>query len=187
MAPPSKKLKTSSTTAAPTPIPGGDDLEDNFALEDDFNPGSPAADAISGDEGGDGSEGEYDNVDEDSRAPLSVPVEAKEGKTKVPNAKKRPADDPESIAAKKKKGAAAKEKKKGKAAEAAKEWEAKEFDDTARLPVEGVADRLSEKQRKALPEVSGLELDEMRITGASSLSSLLSLVERALTSTLQKT
>lgn len=176
MAPPAKKHKSDAPSATPT-IPGGDDLEDNFALDDDDFAGSPpAADAFSD------NEGEYDNLDEDSRPPIAAIAAAaggeeeettttgKNGKTKVPNAKKRPADDPESIAAKKKKGAVAKEKKRGKAAEAAKEWEAKEFDDTARMPVEGVADRLSEKQRKALPEVSGLELDEMRITGAYSPS-----------------
>jgi len=57
----------------------------------------------------------------------------------------------------------AKLKKKAKLSELELSDEVNTKDDTALLPVEVALDRLSEKQKTALPNLSGLELDEMRL------------------------
>ncbi|GAA5876161.1 hypothetical protein JCM8547_003384 [Rhodosporidiobolus lusitaniae] len=193
MPPPSKKLKSSSSTSSAVPSkpvqqqPGGDDLEDNFALEDDFAPGSPAADEAAFSEGEGGAE--YDNVDEDSRLPVTT--------TTTTKGKKRAADEQDDgdkpEGGKKKKAKKQNERKKAKVAEQQAADKGREYDETARLPVEAVADRLAEKQRKALGgeekgkgkgkgSLSALELEEMRISqtmiqDTSSVESRKSLLE----------
>ncbi|GAA5990173.1 hypothetical protein JCM11641_004244 [Rhodosporidiobolus odoratus] len=184
MTPPSKKQKTTSAaTSAKATQPhaeqkevGGDDLEDNFALDDDFLPDSPASgsevgDALSDVEAEDGDGAAYDNMDEDSRlpaesagAPSPAAGGASEGKGKKRSAEAFTGGGGEQgKVAKKAKKDKAKEKKKAKVAEGKGEGEA-EMDDTALLPVEAVADRIAEKQRKAMPDLSGLEMDEQRIS-----------------------
>ncbi|BGP13638.1 hypothetical protein JCM10213_007815 [Rhodosporidiobolus nylandii] len=184
MAPPAKKQRTNTANNKPKQQPaqqqreakemGGDDLEDNFLLEDDdAGAGMSSGDegfALSGDEGA-----AYDNVDEDS-----LPLASTSTSTA---SKKRPAEDDaaqeaegqaEAKKSKKAKGAKGKGKKEMKKKEAAAaagakkeggaEGEEQETDDTALLPVEVVADRIAEKQRRAMPDVTGLEMDEMRIS-----------------------
>ncbi|GAA5833862.1 hypothetical protein JCM11251_005990 [Rhodosporidiobolus azoricus] len=164
MAPPSKKQKTATSKAAPTKtdhVPGGDDLEDNFALEDDFLAADDGGASLSDEDAGE--EGVYDNVDEDSRPPVQ-----KQGEKKPENGKKRASEGDGGEGqkkAKKAKGDKAKEKKSAKVKEAKEAGEGEqEADETALLPLEVVADRLAEKQKKALPDLSALEMDEMRIS-----------------------
>ncbi|GAA5900820.1 hypothetical protein JCM6882_007673 [Rhodosporidiobolus microsporus] len=171
MAPPAKKQKTAPAKAAPAPskaAPTGDDLEDNFALEDDFlAPGSPAADGAElSEEGGDEDGAVYDNVDEDSRPPQQQqPEAAKKGKKRSAEGDEEGEEGEDAGAGKgKKKAKKAKEKKAAKVKEANEAQDGQDADETALLPLEAVADRLAEKQKRALPDLSALEMDEMRIS-----------------------
>ncbi|GAA5882709.1 hypothetical protein JCM1840_001382 [Sporobolomyces johnsonii] len=166
MVPPAKKTKTShSGTAAVPPAPpvqpSGDDLEDNLALDDEFL-GSDNDDGA-GDDGGEGAD--YLSPDEDA-----VPS-AKQGVAKPDAAggkKKRGAEEAaEGERPHKAKKDKAKSKKKAKLEELGLDGGAQEEqarDDTALLPVEVLADRIADKQKRALPNLSGLELDEQRIS-----------------------
>ncbi|GAA6060132.1 hypothetical protein JCM10212_001429 [Sporobolomyces blumeae] len=170
MAPPAKKSKTvhAAPALAPASKPsaalGGDDLEDNLLLDDSYL--SPAGDdADVSIDVRDGDEAEYLSQDEDGAAPATSST----GDHK----KKRTADEsgagsaPSSKKAKKDK---AKGKKKAKLEElgltnaAGQQGGEVQRDETAILPVEVLADRIAEKQKKALPNLTGLELDEMRIS-----------------------
>ncbi|BGO89388.1 hypothetical protein NBRC10512_006305 [Rhodotorula toruloides] len=149
MAPPSKKTKTGH-------IPTGDDLEDNFFIEDEF------AGASDGEE----ADGLAD-LSDDAGAVAAEDGEADDLGPAVSAGKKRSADDagvgtedkqPKSKRAAKK----AKEKKTKKLAEL--EVDGKDKEDMGLLPVEALADRLAEKQKRALPNLTALEMDEMRIS-----------------------
>uniref|UniRef100_A0A0K3CDL4 FGENESH: predicted gene_7.40 protein n=1 Tax=Rhodotorula toruloides TaxID=5286 RepID=A0A0K3CDL4_RHOTO len=149
MAPPSKKTKTDH-------IPTGDDLEDNFLIEDEF------AGASEGEE----AEGLSD-LSDDAGAVAAEGGDADDLGPAVSAGKKRSADDagvgmedkqPKSKRAARK----AKEKKTKKLAEL--EVDGKDKEDMGLLPVEALADRLTEKQKRALPNHTALEMDEMRIS-----------------------
>ncbi|GAA6029530.1 hypothetical protein JCM8097_003724 [Rhodosporidiobolus ruineniae] len=159
MAPPAKKQKTTTKAVdKPAPTPGGDDLEDNFQLEDGFlsDDGADEGFVASVDDDEDGAA--YDNVDEDSRLPVQ---QAQPGKKRA-GSDGDEEDKDDGGAKGKKRAKKAKEKKKAKVAESEEAQGA--LDEMARLPLEAVADRLAEKQKRALPELSALEMDEMRIS-----------------------
>jgi protein CMS1 len=168
MAPrPTKKTKTShseSTTApAATNIsaPGGDDLEDNFLIDDEYLSDGPQVQPGGG------------NDDDDETGYLS-PQDTDPVTTT--NNKKRTAQGETTTttgATKKAKKDKAKTKKKAKLEQLGLVEDLTTKDDTALLPVELALDRLSEKQKKALPNLSGLELDEMRLNRLSPHSPLL--------------
>ncbi|GAA6003176.1 hypothetical protein JCM10207_001786 [Rhodosporidiobolus poonsookiae] len=177
MPPAHKKQRTIPSTgpSAPAAAPGGDDLDDNFLLDDSFAPLSPASSSagdlpFNDDDAADGDDGAaYDNVDEDSRLPAAPPAS---------NGKKRAAPDEAGAAGegaadagkkakKQKQRQQLKDKKRAareEAAGAAGEGAGEETDDTGLLPVEAVADRIAEKQRRAMSKLSALELDEVRIS-----------------------
>ncbi|GAA5958208.1 hypothetical protein JCM3765_002848 [Sporobolomyces pararoseus] len=156
MAPrPTKKTKTTHDSksqpqavqeARVVQIPGGDDLEDNLDLQDEYLSDGPQLD-------------DNDNVEQylspDQDAEQAIPRKRSashevEESTSTSSSKK---------AAKKDKS---KQKKKAKLSELGVTNE-DQVDDTALLPVQVLLDRLSEKQLKALPNLSRLELDELRL------------------------
>lgn len=159
MAPPAKKTKTEH-------VPTGDDLEDNFALDDDL-----VATAFSDQEAGDPADlsddaaavgGSDDEGDGDAR-----PAKKRRADPSSSNDEAPAAGDASAAAAPKSKRAAkrAKDKKRAKVAEAG--LDERDKDDMGLLPPEALADRLADKQRRALPNLSALELDEQRISRAS--------------------
>ncbi|TNY23607.1 U3-containing 90S pre-ribosomal complex subunit-domain containing protein [Rhodotorula diobovata] len=156
MAPPAKKTKTEH-------VPTGDDLEDNFALDDDL-----VATAFSDQEAGDPADlsddaaavgGSDDEGDGDAR-----PAKKRRADPSSSNDEAPAAGDASAAAAPKSKRAAkrAKDKKRAKVAEAG--LDERDKDDMGLLPPEALADRLADKQRRALPNLSALELDEQRIS-----------------------
>ena len=154
MVPPAKKTKTEH-------IPTGDDLDDNFALDDEFA-------AFSGDEAHDGP---VADLSDDAGA---VGGSDDERDAAAPPAKKRRANGPadeassagESATQSKRAAKRAKDKKRAKVAEQG--LDDRDKDDMGLLPPEALADRLADKQKKALPNLSALELDEQRISRACS-------------------
>ncbi|GAA5952129.1 hypothetical protein JCM21900_006917 [Sporobolomyces salmonicolor] len=169
MVPPAKKTKTShsgkvAVPAAPPVQPSGDDLEDNLALDDQFL-GSDNDDGAADFDGEDGTEGvDYLSLDEDAALPAKQGAVKPDAGGKKKRGAEEAADGERPQKAKKDK---TKSKKKAKLEElglngGAHEDQAK--DDTALLPVEVLADRIAEKQKRALPNLSGLELDEQRIS-----------------------
>ncbi|GAA6025330.1 hypothetical protein JCM11491_000394 [Sporobolomyces phaffii] len=158
MAPrPTKKTKTSH---APTPIPaptrqepGGDDLEDNFLIDDEYL--------------SDGPQVRTDDDDQGYLSPPPAPAPAPATPSKKRDATTRDSDDSTTTATtleakKKDKKDKHKSKKKAKLEQLGLDDDATE-DDTALLPVEVALDRVSDKQAKALANLSRLELDEMRL------------------------
>lgn len=152
MAPPTKKAKKEH-------VPTGDDLEDNFVLDDEF----AAGDASDSDNPLDGPVADLSDDagavagSDDDEAPRAAGTKRAAGSDEADEA----ADPPQSKRAAKK----ANQRKKAKLAEVG--TDDRDQDDTALLPVEALADRLAEKQRRALPNLSALELDEQRISRAS--------------------
>ncbi|KWU41719.1 hypothetical protein RHOSPDRAFT_22486 [Rhodotorula sp. JG-1b] len=161
MAPASKKAKTSHAAPA-TVTPTGDDLDDNFVLDDEFV--GSASDLETEQAGA----GEAAILSDDAGAAYESADEATPGGG---TARKRVASDsgdeqPAAAAAPTSKRAAKKANQRKKAKVADLGLEDKTHDDTGLLPVEALADRLAEKQRAALPNLSALELDEQRISQA---------------------
>ncbi|GAA6051858.1 hypothetical protein JCM3770_005501 [Rhodotorula araucariae] len=149
MAPPAKKTKTEHS-------PGGDDLEDNFALDDEFA-------AFSADEALDGPVADLSD-DAAAAAGSDDDIDAA-----APPTKKRRANGPAGVASadepatqSKRAAKRAKDKKRVKVAEQG--LDERDKDDMGLLPPEALADRLADKQKRALPNLSALELDEQRIT-----------------------
>lgn len=165
MAPAHKKAKTSSTpaTAAPVTDLGGDDLDDNFLLDDEFAAGSDIddpelagnGDAVLSDDAG----AAFDIDDEDGRPA------AKKQKQQQQGGKKRAAVEEAGEAGDRpiSKRAAKKANQRKREPVTGADDQEKKQDDMGLLPVEALADRLAEKQKKALPNLSALELDEQRI------------------------
>ncbi|GAA5932884.1 Cms1p [Sporobolomyces koalae] len=155
MAPrPTKKTKTSH--AAPTPVKtdlGGDDLEDNLLLDDEYLSDSPIDLAAE------------PTGDDDAQAYLSPDEDAVNRDDGPPSKKRRSSTSPDGskTSENKKKNNKDKAKSKKKAKMDELELDEQTVDDTASLPVEVVLDRLSDKQKKALPDLTGLELDEIQI------------------------
>lgn len=149
-------------------MPTGDDLDDNFVLDDEFqgsasdlepeHAGSGAVD-LSDDAGA-----AYDSADDDDERATGPSAAAAAGR------KRGAADSGDELApgaaaaATTSKRAAKKANQRKKAKVADLGFEDKTHDDMGLLPVEALADRLAEKQRAALPNLSALELDERRIT-----------------------
>ncbi|GAA5877531.1 hypothetical protein JCM16303_003366 [Sporobolomyces ruberrimus] len=165
MAPrPSKKTKTSHSdsttpkTSEPVTavVPGGDDLEDNLLLDDEYLSDGPQAAALD-DEDSDDGQG-YLSPDEGETPSTNKSKKRSKEESGSPPPPPPPADSASTKKAKKEK---AKTKKKAKLEELGLDETTK--DDTALLPLEVALDRLSEKQKKALPNLSSLELDEMRL------------------------
>jgi protein CMS1 len=174
MAPrPSKKTKTSHSdsttpkTSEPVTavVPGGDDLEDNLLLDDEYLSDGPQAAALD-DEDSDDGQG-YLSPDEGETPSTNKSKKRSKEESGSPPPPPPPADSASTKKAKKEK---AKTKKKAKLEELGLDETTK--DDTALLPLEVALDRLSEKQKKALPNLSSLELDEMRLNRKLSLVSL---------------
>ena len=159
MAPASKKAKTSHAAPA-TVTPTGDDLDDNFVLDDEF---AGSASDLETEQAG---AGEAAILSDDAGAAYESNDEATPGGG---TARKRVASDsgdeqPAAAAAPTSKRAAKKANQRKKAKVADLGLEDKTHDDMGLLPVEALADRLAEKQRAALPNLSALELDEQRIS-----------------------
>ncbi|KPV75847.1 uncharacterized protein RHOBADRAFT_52866 [Rhodotorula graminis WP1] len=152
--PPTKKTKTEH-------VPTGDDLEDNFALDDEL-----VAAPFSGDEG------DPADLSDDAAAPGGSD---NDDDAAPPPAKKRraePASSDEAAAAptttttttttSKRAAKRAKDKKRAKVVEGG--LDERDKDDMGLLPPEALADRLADKQKRALPNLTALELDEQRIS-----------------------
>ncbi|GAA6000802.1 uncharacterized protein JCM10292_006434 [Rhodotorula paludigena] len=173
MAPPSKKAKKEH-------VPTGDDLEDNFVLDDEFAAGaaSDSDDPLDGPVADLSDDAGAVAGSDDDEAPRAAGTKRAAGSDDADDA----ADPPQSKRAAKK----ANQRKKAKLAEVG--TDDRDQDDTALLPVEALADRLAEKQRRALPNLSALELDEQRISqsfiqdtsAVSTRDSLLAFMKEAL-------
>lgn len=180
MAPrPAKKTKTSHAeqqqpTAAVASVksqPGGDDLEDNLLLDDQYLSDGPQVDEADHEVDEQG----YLSQDDGPAATTSKAKKrsAPDGTTgRGPRGDDSDNDDASAPAvsenhqSKKAKKDKAKSKKKAKLQELGLLEDGDQTpsrDDTAILPVEVALDRLSEKQKRAMPSLSGLELDEMRL------------------------
>ncbi|GAA5969972.1 hypothetical protein JCM8115_001194 [Rhodotorula mucilaginosa] len=159
MAPASKKAKMSH--AAPADVtPTGDDLDDNFVLDDEF--AGSASDLETEQVGA----GEAAILSDDAGAAYESSDEAtpRGGTAKKRGAASDSGDEEPTAAAPTSKRAAKKANQRKKAKVADLGLEDKTHDDMGLLPVEALADRLAEKQRAALPNLSALELDEQRIS-----------------------
>ncbi|GAA5910202.1 uncharacterized protein JCM6883_001110 [Sporobolomyces salmoneus] len=156
---PTKKTKTSHTESKKEePVkatPGGDDLEDNLLLDDQYLSDGPA------DNDDDTVEGYLSPDDEQLPAAGSKKRSARTTASGSENEEIPPSTSTSTSSSKKAKKDKSKSKKKAKLEELGLDETTK--DDTALLPLEVALDRLSEKQKKALPTLSGLELDEMRL------------------------
>jgi len=171
MPPPSKKSKTSHSKPKPIEQPkptvelGGDDLDDNLLLDDSY---------LSPD---DNDEGPSPTAGDDVEAYLS-PDESEPSKKRPAPSSNEPLSAESKKAKKEKKKQASKLKKTAKLEELGllgggkEEEEEGKMDDTAILPLEVVLDRFSEKQGKVLKDLSGLELDEVRMNRTSRLTLL---------------
>ncbi|GAA5914868.1 hypothetical protein JCM8208_003033 [Rhodotorula glutinis] len=147
--PPTKKTKTEH-------VPTGDDLEDNFALDDEL----VAASSFSGDEG------DPADLSDDAAAPGGSDDDDAPPPAKKRRAEPTSSDEAASTTAptttSKRAAKRAKDKKRVKVAESRDDERDK--DDMALLPPEALADRLADKQKRALPNLTALELDEQRIS-----------------------
>ena len=175
MAPPTKKAKTS--TAEPTSKPAapkqisGDSLEEDFILEDGF--------AQSSDDEGEGQVvldpaedvGGLLSDDEDAGGKGDEEVDELEG----PPSKKRKASPPTAEAespapAKKDKKKKEKKPKTPKAPSATKLAELginpdAQVSDLGLLPLDALTDALKDKQKRAKPKLSSMELEEYALDG----------------------
>lgn len=143
---------------------GGDDLDDNFLLDDEFAAGSDIddpelagnGDAVLSDDAG----AALDSDDEDGR-----PAAKKQKQQQQEGGKKRAAVEEAGEAGDRpiSKRAAKKANQRKREPVTGADDQEKKQDDMGLLPVEALADRLAEKQKKALPNLSALELDEQRI------------------------
>lgn len=188
--PPTKRAKTSSTTTtAPTASQrppavqqSGDALDDDFALEPGFSPSDDDnseygddADAFPEDSGAIPALDDDDDEDEQEEDEVAARTASAEGDSDdEPARKKRRAEVDQGTASKgdtskdgkksaKDKGKAKKEKRRAKIAELGVDQD--EGERLAMLPNDYLVDRLAEKQRKALPKMSNIEMDDIRITG----------------------
>lgn len=193
MAPPSKRAKTSkgsasapaAASAAPstsTANPTGDDLDDNFLLDDefadeggrasDFEADDGAAGALLSDDPGADLGGGSDS--EDGERGKQAPAPAQQA-TKKRAATADELGDEAGAAAEGARPLSKRQAKKANQRKRTKVSEDQSGDEQQHagmglLPPEALADRLAEKQRKALPNLSALEMDEQRISGAYDLS-----------------
>ncbi|KAI5479298.1 DEAD/DEAH box type DNA/RNA helicase [Pseudohyphozyma bogoriensis] len=132
-------------------VVSGDSLEDDFLLEDSFNPSDN--DGASSDGGEIADLGDVDPTLSDAED-VGAP-EIGSPKPQQTHDKKRKTGD----------GAGNKKLEEKRAAKKAKVKEAMdERENFATLPSELLADRLADKQSKALPKLSAIEKDDLRIT-----------------------
>lgn len=158
MAPPTKKTKTEH-------VPTGDDLEDNFALDDDL---VASADDLSD---APGPADAAADLSDDAAAPGGSDDEHAPPPAKKRRAEPASGDEAAPTTTSKRAAKRAKDKKRAKVVESG--LDERDKDDMGLLPPEALADRLADKQKRALPNLTALELDEQRISRAS-LASLLS-------------
>ncbi|GAA5845633.1 hypothetical protein JCM9279_006055 [Rhodotorula babjevae] len=149
MAPPNKKTKTEH-------VPTGDDLEDNFALDDELVAPSFSAD-----------EGDPADLSDDAAAPGGsddehAPPPAKKRRAEPASSSGDEAAPATTTTTSKRAAKRAKDKKRAKVAESG--LDERDKDDMGLLPPEALADRLADKQKRALPSLTALELDEQRIS-----------------------
>lgn len=147
----------SSSVSAPTPVAkvnliSGDSLEEDFLLEDDFVPGDYGSD----DEAGAVVDTSTFVEEEDALASPSKEVAAEEGSSKK---KRKLNSDDASVGSSKK--ISLKEKKAQRILESTQDVAS-----LGMLPPASLADRFAEKQKKALPKLSGMEFEEIRLQGA---------------------
>lgn len=202
--PPAKKVKTAATSSTvqppqPTVQPSGDALDDDFALEPGFAPSDDDhsdfdndADAFPEDSGAIPALGDDDDELLDEAADVndsgSGSEPARKKRRAVTSADEKEGSNQNGSNQKKsgkEKGKAKKEKRKAKIAELGAGDD--EGERLGLLPSAYLVDRLADKQRKALPKMSNIEMDDLRITGTrlagcpntllSSSSSLLLLAE----------
>lgn len=179
MSPPAKKLKKSDNVALGVPAAkpaqsSGDALEDDFALEPSFAPSDSEGDE------GQLSDGDGAFPEDTGAIPARRDVEAHsdddDEQDSEPPAKKRKANaagisngaalDGNNVKkTAKEKGKQKKEKRKAKIAELGEQDDQGER--LGQLPPEYLVDRLADKQKKALPKTSAIEMDDMRILGES--------------------
>ena len=155
MAPPTKKTKTEH-------VPTGDDLEDNFALDDDL---VASADDLSD---APGPADAAADLSDDAAAPGGSDDEHAPPPAKKRRAEPASGDEAAPTTTSKRAAKRAKDKKRAKVVESG--LDERDKDDMGLLPPEALADRLADKQKRALPNLTALEL---RISRAS-LASLLS-------------
>ncbi|GAA5990083.1 hypothetical protein JCM5350_001093 [Sporobolomyces pararoseus] len=155
---PSSKQQEQQQQEAVVVTPGGDDLEDNLLLEDEYLSDGVQLEDVQGylspeEETRIGSSSRKRSASEEEEEEEENPPSTSTSKTSKTSQEKK--------AAKKDKS---KQKKKAKLTElGVGDEDNNQVDDTAMLPVEVLLDRLSEKQLKALPNLSRLELDEIRL------------------------
>lgn len=153
---------------APVNVISGDSLEQDFLLEDSF-----AFDAQSDDDidiNADLSTALYDSDSELPPAPAPA-VEAEESRP-AKKARKEASEKKElTEEGKKRKG---EKKEKSKAAKKLKVLanEEEEVVSLGILPSALLAERVAEKQRRALPKLSGIEMDDLRIVGELSFAAI---------------
>ncbi|KAK4700363.1 protein CMS1, partial [Phenoliferia sp. Uapishka_3] len=134
----------------------GDSLEEDFLLEDDFEPSEAGSDA-----GADGV------TLDDSDLPTTIDVLLSDDEEAPPDGialSEGPAKKKRKLEGKEKdeKRESKRQAKKAKVAKA--ESEKGEVTSLGLLPSESLADRLMEKQAKALPGLSAIEKDDLRLT-----------------------
>lgn len=169
--PPAKKAKTTPTQIS------GDSLEEDFVLEDDFAPLSDderdEGEAVASPDAAAAAELHDDSDDVHRPLPASDDEEGEAGAATTSKEKKRKAGASEGGAgegqpASKKKGKDKKVKDNSKVKEKKQlrvELDIAQAEGMGLLPPAPLADRLAEKQKKALPKVSEMELDDIRLPG----------------------
>lgn len=141
----------------------GDSLEQDFLLEDSF-----AFDAQSDDEidlNADLSTALYDSDSELPPAPVAAPIVDEDESRPAKKARKEASEKKElTEEGRKRKG---EKKEKTKAAKKLKmlATEVEEVISLGTLPGALLAERVAEKQRRALPKLSGIEMEDLRIAG----------------------
>lgn len=148
----------SSIVSVPTPVVkvnliSGDSLEEDFLLEDDFVPGDYGSD----DEAGAVVDTSTFVEEEEVDIPVKEQIVAEEGSSKK---KRKLNNDDASVGSSKK--ISLKEKKAQRILESTQDVAS-----LGMLPPASLADRFAEKQKKALPKLSGMEFEEIRLQGTS--------------------
>lgn len=179
--PPTKKAKTDPAVQI-----SGDSLDQDFLLEDNF---APSDDSDNDNAGQDYDPAELVASDDEATATAEDPhrpLPQSDDEDDEPAPKKRKAgDDGEGATGGAEAGGEGKKKakkeKKPKKPKAAKlqELGIGESEGLGLLPVAALVDALAEKQKRALPKLSNMEMDDLRLPGESSVprSSLLVLAE----------
>jgi hypothetical protein len=170
--PPAKKVKTDTATTTTAQI-SGDSLDQDFLLEDNFAPSDDSGDEAAG--GQDFDPAELVASDDEASSHPHRPLPQSDDE---PAPKKRKAADNSEGASSGAEGATGegKKKKQKKDKKPIKPKAAKlqelgigESEGLGLLPLPALVDALAEKQKRALPKLSNMEMDDLKLPGESLL------------------